>query len=369
MRDIEKIYYENLSKLNKIYEQDFILFFEKFLKKGWYVLGDEVSNFETAFSNYCNSKYAIGLASGLDALIISIDAFNFPKGSEIIVPSNTYIATILSIIRNGFKPVLVEPDIKTYNINPEKIEQKINNNTVAILVVHLYGKPCEMDKVLKISKKYDLKIIEDCAQAHGAKFKNKTVGTFGVGCHSFYPTKNLGALGDAGAITCNNKNYYQKIKSLRNYGSNRKYYNNLVGYNSRLDELQAGFLSIKLKYIDKVTKHKRFLASLYFNNLDETIIKPDLNKNFYDVYHIYNIRVKNRDSLRNFLLERGIKTEIHYPVSPSNQRAYKKYFSEKCPVSEEIHKTTISLPISFFHTKKDILKVCNNINHWIINNV
>lgn len=358
------IEYENLQKVNEKLFDKYKDSFDKFIKSGWYVLGDEVSKFEYNFAKYCNANYCIGVASGLDALILAIDAFNFPKNSEIIVPSNTYIATILSIVRNGFKPVLVEPDINTYNIDVNKIEEKITDNTKAILVVHLYGKACDMGKINHIANQYDLRVIEDCAQAHGAKYKNQKIGSFGIGCFSFYPTKNLGALGDAGAIICNNKDYKNKIKSLRNYGSNVKYYNDDLGYNSRLDEIQAGFLSIKLKVLDSITEHKRELANIYLENLDDKFIKPVVDNDYFDVYHIFNIRCKKRDELKNYLLENNIKTEIHYPLAPNKQKSMKDFISGEFPISEEIHNTTLSLPISYCHTKIDVLKVCEVINEF-----
>ncbi len=358
------IEYENLKKSNQALYGEFQESFEDFLSSGWYILGQNVSIFEKKFSDFCNTKYCIGVASGLDALILSIDAFNFPKGSEIIVPSNTYIATIMAIVKNGYKPVLVEPDINTYNIDTNKIEEKINSNTVAILVVHLYGKMCNMKDILLLSETHNLKIIEDAAQAHGAKFANKMSGTFGVGCFSFYPTKNLGALGDAGAVTCNDEDFSNKIKSLRNYGSSKKYYNDHLGYNSRLDEIQAGFLSIKLDILDKITDHKRKLANLYLSNLDDKFIKPVVENNYFDVYHIFNVRHQNRDELKQYLLENYIGTEIHYPVSPNKQKFMFNIASEDYPISEEIHKTTISLPISYFHTEADILEVCDAMNSW-----
>jgi len=359
------IEYENLQKVNQKLFDEYSESFDKFIKSGWYVLGGQVSKFEDEFAKFCNTNHCIGVASGLDALILSIDAFSFPKDSEIIVPSNTYIATILAIVRNGFKPVLVEPDIKTYNIDASKIEQSITKNTKAILVVHLYGKSCEMDKICELSTKYDLKIIEDCAQAHGAKFKGQKVGSFGIGCFSFYPTKNLGALGDAGAITCDDELYKDKIKSLRNYGSSIKYYNDDLGYNSRLDEIQAGFLSIKLEILDDITKHKRELALVYLKNLDDRFIKPIVDDDYFDVYHIFNIRHEKRDELKEYLLENNIKTEIHYPLAPNKQKSMKEFISGDYPISEEIHNTTLSLPISFFHTKEDILKVINIMNRWL----
>ena len=278
------IEYENLKKVNEKLFREYEERFEKFLKSGWYILGDNVDQFEKQFSNFCGVNQCVGVASGLDALILAIDAFEFPKGSEIIVPSNTYIASIIAIARNGFKPILVEPDIKTYNIDATKIQKSITKKTKAILVVHLYGKACEMDNISVIASKFHLKIIEDCAQAHGAKFKDQNVGSFGVGCFSFYPTKNLGALGDAGAITCNDLKYTQKLRSLRNYGSSKKYFNDDLGYNSRLDEIQAGFLSAKLKVLNKITSHKRDLAKLYIDKLDDRFIKPFVNDDYFDVF-------------------------------------------------------------------------------------
>lgn len=358
------IEYENLKKANEKLFDEYKDNFDKFIQGGWYILGDQVAKFENEFSKFCNTEHCIGVASGLDALILAIDAFDFPKGSEVIVPSNTYIATILAIIRNGFTPILVEPNIETYNIDTAKIEDKITQNTKAILVVHLYGKACRMDKIIQISKKYDLKIIEDCAQAHGAKFEDQKVGSFGVGCFSFYPTKNLGALGDAGAIVCNDKKYKEKIKSLRNYGSSEKYYNDDVGYNSRLDEIQAGFLSIKLKILNDITRHKRVLAKIYLDNLDDRFIKPVTHEDYFDVYHIFNIRCKKRDKLKAYLLKEGVKTEIHYPVAPHKQKSLHNVIEGVYPISELIHKTTLSLPISYFHTEKDIMTVCKIMNQW-----
>jgi len=359
------IEYENLGKVNEKLFDKYQKSFDKFIKSGWYILGTQVSQFENEFASFCGVNHCVGVASGLDALILAIDAFDFPEGSEIIVPSNTYIATILAIVRNGFKPVLVEPNIKTYNIDSNKLEEKINKDTKAILVVHLYGKPCEMDTICNLAKKYDLKIIEDCAQAHGSMYKDKKVGSFGIGCFSFYPTKNLGALGDGGAITCNDEIYMQKIKSLRNYGSAKKYYNDDLGYNSRLDEVQAGFLSIKLNILDDITNHKRKLARIYLDTLDDEFIKPIENKDFFDVYHIFNIRHKKRDKLKEYLLKHGIKTEIHYPLAPVEQKAMHKFISGSYPISEEIHKTTLSLPISYYHTQEDVKKIVNIMNGWL----
>lgn len=358
------IEYENLRLANEKLFNKYKESFNNFLNSGWFILGDQVKKFEENFASFCNVKHCIGVASGLDALILAIDACNFPKNSEIIVPSNTYIATILAIVRNGFKPILVEPDINTYNIDPNRIEEKITKNTRAIIVVHLYGKACDMDKICSIANKYDLKIIEDVAQAHGAKFKNKIVGSFGIGCFSFYPTKNLGALGDAGAITTNDENLAKTFRSLRNYGSAIKYYNDELGYNSRLDEIQAGFLSAKLEILDEITNHKRELAKIYIENLDDRFIKPVVDRDYFDVYHIFNVRHKNRDELKNYLLENEVKTEIHYPLPPHRQKSMQGIIEGRYQISEEIHNTTLSLPISYFHKEEDILKICDIMNRW-----
>jgi dTDP-4-amino-4,6-dideoxygalactose transaminase len=360
------IEYENLKRVNEKLFDKYKESFDEFIKSGWYVLGNNVAKFEQEFATFCGAKHCIGVASGLDALILAIDAFKFPKNSEIIVPSNTYIATILAIVRNGFKPVLVEPDIRTYNIDPTKIEEKITSNTKVVLVVHLYGKACDMDPIMKIANQYKLAVIEDVAQAHGAKYKEKMTGTFGIGCFSFYPTKNLGALGDAGAIVTNNDGLMKSFKSLRNYGSAVKYYNDELGYNSRLDEIQAGFLSIKLQILEEITNHKRELAKIYLENLDDRFIKPIVDKDYFDVYHIFNIRHPKRDELKEYLLTHGIKTEIHYPLTPHRQKAMDGIIEGDYPIADEIHNTTLSLPISYFHTKEDVMRVCEVMNEWKI---
>lgn len=360
------IEYENLSLLNRPFFKEFEKKFSQVLKKGWYILGDNVLEFERNFSNYLGIDNCVGVASGLDALILSLKTCDFENGSEVIVPANTYIATILSIIHCNMTPVLVEPDIKSYNIDTKLIEEAITTKTKAILIVHLYGKPCDMDEIVRICNQYNLVLIEDCAQSHGAKYRGRKVGTFGeFGAFSFYPTKNLGALGDGGAITTNSKNSEITLRMLRNYGSSVKYYNDIVGFNSRLDEIQAAFLNIKLKYLDDINKHKRYLASIYSKYLKDDFVKPLVNEDSYDVYHIYNIRHPKRDKLREYLLKNDIKTEIHYPVPPNKQNALKEFFKGKeFPISYEIHETTLSLPISFFHTENDIHRVIEIINKF-----
>jgi len=359
------IYYENLFYSNRKFYQEFRTKFEQVLNSGRFILGDQVIEFEKKIAEFHNSKYCIGVATGLDALTLSLISSCIEKNSEVIVPSNTYIATILSIIHAGMKPVLVEPSIETYNIDPDKIEEKISNKTKALMIVHLYGKSCNMTGILEICKKYNLILIEDCAQAHGAKYKNQLTGTFGdFGAFSFYPTKNLGALGDAGAVITNNDSYAERLSILRNYGSQKKYYNELIGFNSRLDELQAAFLLIKLKYLDDINNHKRKLAKIYIENLKDDFIKPSVDPDYYDVYHIFCIRHPKRDKLKEYLLKHEIITEIHYPVPPHKQKAMKGILEGNYPISEEIHNTILSLPCSFGHNEDDIYKVVEIMNKF-----
>lgn len=358
--------YENLGRFNQPFFDDFRHAFEKVMTSGWYILGNSVKQFEEQFSAYCGTQYCVGVGNGLDAMTMALKAFGLQAGDEVIVPSNTYIATILSILHNNLKPVLVEPDIETYNIDPTKIEEKITPRTRAILIVHLYGKVCEMDSIQAIVQKHNLKLIEDCAQAHGASYKTIRAGNFGdYGAFSFYPTKNLGALADGGAITCNDEILKNKVFTLRNYGSAVKYYNDVVGFNSRLDEMQAAFLSIKLKKLDDINRHKRALASVYLEGLKNDFIKPAVHADYFDVYHIFNIRHPKRNELKELLLKHDIKTEIHYPLPPNKQKAMLGILdSEFTPIAEEIHNTTLSLPVSYFHTESDIQKVIEVMNKF-----
>lgn len=359
------IEYENLHRVNEPYIKEFNRAFNQVLDSGWFILGKNVEEFEREFAEFNKMKYCVGLASGLDALTISLMTLNLPKGSEIIVPSNTYIATILSILHCGHLPVLVEPDLNTYNIDPQRITEAITTKTRAIMIVHLYGKMCDMDPIMEICKELELFLIEDCAQAHGAEYKGKKAGSFGdISAFSFYPTKNLGCLGDGGALVTNNADYYAKSKKLRNYGSEKKYYNEYIGLNSRLDELQAAFLRVKLKDLDKINSHKRQLAHFYHEGIGTGFVKPALNADFFDVYHIYNIRHARRNDLKEYLLKNGVKTEVHYPVPPHKQKALDFLKDFKFPVSEEIHNTTLSLPVSTAHNKSDILKVIELLNNF-----
>ena len=356
--------YDQLSKVNQPYQAEFERAFRNFLEKGWFIMGEGLKQFEKQFADYHQAKHAIGVANGLDALILAIKVLDLPIGSEIIVPSNTYIASILAIIHAGHQPVLVEPSLYSYNIDPNLIEAAITRSTKAILVVHLYGKCCDMDPICQIAQKHELAIIEDCAQAHDARYKGRLAGTLGdLAGFSFYPSKNLGALGDAGAIVLNDDALASSLRTMRNYGSHQKYQNDQVGYNSRLDELQAIFLSVKLPFLASITAHKRQLASLYMANLKSDFILPVVEEGFEDVYHIFNIRHPRRDALKAYLLENGVGTEIHYPIAPNQQKALAPLLEGKhFPISEEIHATTLSLPCSSCHVASDIYRVIELMN-------
>lgn len=359
------IEYESLKNSNASFQAEFLEKTREFLESGWYILGKEVAAFEAAFAAYCDSRHCIGVASGLDALMLALRINNYPAGSEVLVPSNTYVATVLAVLQCGLKPILVEPDLATYNIDPIKIEEAITPRTKAIMPVHLYGKSCDMTPIMAIAQKHNLLVIEDCAQAHGARYKGQVVGTFGIGAYSFYPTKNLGALGDAGAIVTNDKEQDEVFRAMRNYGSKIKYQNDYIGYNSRLDEIQAAFLSVKLRSLDNINLHKRNLAEIYLKELKEDFIKPVVSSDYYDVYHIFNIRHPKRDELKTYLAGNDIKTDIHYPIPPHKQKALQGVFEkDNYPLSEEIHRTTLSLPISYGHTPDEIYRVIEVLNKF-----
>ena len=292
------------------------------IRSGWYVLGQEVTAFEFEFVQYVGAKHCIGVANGLDALILSIEALDLPRDSEILVASNTYIATILAIVRAGHKPVLVEPELETFNIDPARLASALTSRTRAVCVTHLFGKTCRMDTIGVFARDHGLKIVEDCAQSHGARLGEQMTGTFGAaGCFSFYPTKNLGAIGDAGAVVTSDDALADRLRYIRNYGSKQKYVNRYVGVNSRLDELQAAMLRVKLTRLDEMTAHKRALAEIYFDELPSGFAKPIRRPDEFDVFHIFGIRHPRRDALRQHLLEQGVKTEVHYPIPPHRQDA------------------------------------------------
>jgi len=360
------IEYENLGRANASFMDGYRTAFDKVLKSGWFINGEEVKAFEREFATYCGTSECVGVANGLDALYLALKAFGFKPGSEVLVPSNTYIATILAIVNAGLVPVPVEPDIRTYEIDPLKIEGRITSRTVAVMVVHLYGKMCDMDPIISICRTSGLKLVEDCAQAHGAAYKGRRAGTFGeINAFSFYPTKNLGCLGDGGAITTNDPELAARVRSLGNYGSRVRYQNEVQGINSRLDEVQAAFLRVKLRRLDEINAHKRSLADAYRRGIGERYVVPAVQEGFFDIYHVFNVRHPQRDRLRSYLLERGIKTDIHYPTSPNRQPALRGVFDEACPISEEIHATTLSLPISFCHTEEDVAVVCEALRDFL----
>ncbi|MCV3431279.1 DegT/DnrJ/EryC1/StrS family aminotransferase [Campylobacter lari] len=356
----------DLHKINARFEDKIKDKINEVINSGWYILGKQCVNFEANFAKYCGVKHCIGVANGLDALRIIIKAYEFSKDDEIIVPANTYIASILAITDNLCKPVLIEPDINTYNINAKSIEEKITNKTKAIMVVHLYGQVCNMEPIYALAKKYNLKIIEDCAQAHGANFKGKKVGSLGDAAgFSFYPGKNLGALGDAGCITTNDDLLASKIRALANYGSHKKYENLYAGLNSRLDELQAGVLDIKLKHLDSDNQKRKEIADFYMKNIkNENIILPKIDIDH--VWHLFVIRTKFRDKLQKYLNENNIQTIIHYPIPPHKQECYKDFNNLSLPITEQIHNEVLSLPISPVITQDEIKQVVEVINDWKI---
>jgi dTDP-4-amino-4,6-dideoxygalactose transaminase len=325
------------------------LAFQRVYDSHWYIQGKELDAFELEYAIFNQTKHSVGVSNGLDALVLSLRALNIGVGDEVIVPSNTYIATALAVSHVGATPVFVEPRMETYNIDPEKIPAAITKMTKAIMPVHLYGQACEMDAIMKIASNYNLYVVEDNAQAHLSSFNGKLTGSFGdINGTSFYPGKNLGAIGDAGAITTNNEDLALKVKTLRNYGSSVKYYNEEIGYNNRLDELQAAFLRVKLNYLHEWTQQRKEVAKWYNTNLNnKNWILPEVDKNADHVYHLYVIRTNDRDKLQVELNAKGIQTMIHYPVPPHLQKAYKNYGCKEgdFPIAEEIAKTCLSLPV------------------------
>lgn len=360
----------DLKGINAQYRTELIEACTKVIDSGWYVQGKECQEFEKEFAAYCGTKHAIGVANGLDALILIFRAYKelgiMKDGNEVIVPSNTYIASILAISENNLVPVLVEPDINTYLLDPSKIEEKITSKTKAILPVHLYGQTCEMDKISAIAKKHNLKVIEDSAQSHGAYYKDKRAGNLGdASGFSFYPGKNLGALGDGGAVTTNDEELANTIKALGNYGSHKKYENLYKGINSRLDEMQAAMLRVKLRHLDEEVNKRREIANYYLENItNENIVLPTLRAEDNHVWHLFVIRTGKRDELQKYLLDNGIQTLIHYPLAPHKQEAYKEWKKETFPISEQIHDEVLSLPISGVQSLEDTEKIGVVINDF-----
>lgn len=336
--------------MHKSIREEMVKTFESVYDSNWFVLGKNVDEFEKNYANFSKTKYCIGLSNGLDALTLALRSLDIKKGDEVIVPSNTYIATVLSITNLGATPVFVEPCTNTYNLDPNKIEEKINEKTKAIMPVHLYGQSCDMKSIVDIASKHNLYVVEDNAQSQGSEFEGKLTGSWGiVNATSFYPGKNLGALGDAGAITTDDAEIAEQIRILRNYGSEKKYHNSLIGYNMRLDELQASFLNVKLNYLNQWTDERRMIAKWYDDFLSkvESIQIPYCLSSVKHVYHLYVIKTSKRDQLQSFLSKNGIGTLIHYPIPPHLQVAYKYlgYQVGDFPIAEELSNSLLSLPM------------------------
>lgn len=357
--DLKSSYIELKAELDNAYA--------RVMESGWYILGQEVAAFENEFAEYCGVKHCIGVGNGLEALHLIMHAMDIGPGDEVIVPANTYIATWLAVTYAGATPIPVEPDKRTYNIDPVRIKESITPRTRAILPVHLYGQTADMEPINEIAKEYGLKVIEDAAQAQGARYKDKRTGGLGDAAgFSFYPGKNLGAFGDAGAVTTNNNNLAERVRSLRNYGSHKKYFNEVKGFNSRLDELQAAFLRVKLRKLDEWNKRRQKIAELYCEKLIDV---PDLTLPYLPswtehVWHLFVIRHPKRDKLQEYLNTNGIQTLIHYPVPPHKQLAYKEWNDLSFPITELIHNEVLSLPISPAMIDEDALFISEIINKF-----
>lgn len=362
----------DLKKINATYEHAFQDKLKSVLEKGWYILGKEVKEFEKQFALFCHAKYCIGVGNGLDALVLIFKGYiqlgKLQIGDEVIVPANTYIASILAVIEAGLVPVLVEPRIETYNLNVDLISEKITSKTKAILVVHLYGQLAEMEKILTIANKNNLLVIEDAAQSHGAYFQED----LGIGnktgdaqAYSFYPGKNLGALGDGGAVVTNNEALAKVVSLLRNYGSETKYYNELPGVNSRLDELQAAFLNVKLPHLNGDNEKRRAIAKRYLTEIkNDKVVLPYWDLSTNHVFHLFVIRTLNRQNLQDYLIQNGIQTMIHYPVPPHQQKAFKNYNNLSFPVTEQIHDEVLSLPMSPVLLDEEIELIISVLNGY-----
>lgn len=362
---MERIMPNRLDRVFFQYQQQFEEKALEVLRSGWYILGNELKEFEKEFAAYTGARYCVGLASGLDALWIAFRVLGIGVGDEVIVQGNTYIASVMGITMNGATPVFVEPD-DYFNIDASKIEEKISSKTKAILVVHLYGQAANMKPIVELCTKYNLKLVEDCAQAHGAMYADKKVGTFGdIGCFSFYPSKNLGAFGDAGAIVTNDAKIAEDVKIFRNYGSEKRYYNKVVGTNSRLDEMQAGLLRVRLKHLDRLAEEKKRICDRYLSELKNgKILLPKVRKGSTHIWHQFVIRCEERDELLNYLEKNGIGTIIHYPIPPHLSEAY-QYLGiteGSLPITERYAKTVLSIPLYNGMTTDEQQYVIEKIN-------
>ncbi|MFA5044459.1 MAG: DegT/DnrJ/EryC1/StrS family aminotransferase [Paludibacter sp.] len=360
----------DLQKITDKYSEEIYESIKKVIDSGWYLLGSEVENFEANYSNFIGTNYCIAVANGLDALRLILRAYIeigiIDEGDEIIVPANTYIASVLAITDNNLVPVFVEPDINTFQIDSIKIEESITSKTKAIMIVHLYGQCAYNDNIKDLCERYKLKLIEDNAQAHGCKFRDKTTGSLGNAAgHSFYPGKNLGAFGDAGAVTTNDRKLAEVIRSLANYGSSKKYEFSYQGLNSRMDEIQAAVLNVKLKYLNEDTEIRRNVARYYIDNIKHKEIKlPEILIWSSHVFHIFPILSSRRDELQNYLTENGIQTLIHYPIPPHKQICYEALNNFSFPITEKIHREELSLPMSPMLKIEEIAEIVNVINKW-----
>lgn len=358
----------DLKAINNQYRAELIEACTRVIDSGWYIGGNELEQFEVSFADYCGTKFAIGVANGLDALILTLRAWmklgKIKEGDEVIVPSNTYIASILAISANNLIPVLVEPELDSFNLDPNKVESKITDKTRVILPVHLYGQLVDMPKIMNLAKRYNLLVLEDSAQAHGASIDGKKAGSWGdASGFSFYPGKNLGALGDAGAITTNDVELANTLRALRNYGSHEKYKNIYQGVNSRLDEIQAAMLSVKLRHLNDETAHRREIAAKYIKGINNPVITLPSYKDDSHVWHVFVIRSPQRDALQRYLEENGVQTLIHYPIPPHKQQAYSDWNELSYPISEKIHSEVLSLPIGptlSFDDVDKVIKLCNS---------
>lgn len=357
----------DLKKINERFRGEMDAAVKRVLDSGWYLLGEECKAFEKAFASYCGVKHCIGCANGLDALKLIIQAYGIGPGDEVIAPANTYIASLIAISANGATPVLVEPDPSTCLIDPDRIEEKITSRTKAIMIVHLYGRAMDMEKVWQLAKTYGLRIIEDCAQAHGAKYCEKRVGSLGDAAgFSFYPGKNLGCLGDGGAVTTNDDLIAVKVRALRNYGSDVKYHFPYRGTNSRLDEIQAAWLGVKLPHLDADNQLRSEIAERYWNEIDNKAIGLPLRdmRSGSDVFHVFYVFCRRRDAFQKYLSENGIQTVIHYPIPPHRQPAYTEWHDLNFPITERIHDEILSLPISPVMADEEVGEVIRVVNEF-----
>lgn len=360
----------DLKKINGLHADEISKEVDSTVSSGWYLLGERTKEFEKAYAKYIGTEHAIGCGNGLEALTLILKAYIemgiMQPGDEVIVPANTYIASLLAITQVGLNPVLVEPDAVTLQIDPEKIEGAVTPHTKAIMIVHLYGRCAYTEKIADICRKYNLKLIEDNAQAHGCRYESRRTGSLGNAAgHSFYPGKNLGAMGDAGAVTTNDPTLANTIRALGNYGSERKYVFKYKGYNSRLDEIQAAVLKTKLQYLDEENNHRKKIAKIYLQGIKNPKIKmPQVTDFNANVFHIFPIFTENRDELQNYLKQKGVETLIHYPIPPHKQECYKDLNQLSLPITERIHREELSLPISPVLTEEEAFKIVGILNNW-----